>query len=165
MLGPGTDGACAEPKPKANSMSATRNHHYSVSRNGGLSQEFMDEVTRRIEEREALHPSLPPPPEVPWPDKPHALVTAEKEMRRWETCRTLGKLLCEHVGCTRAYCGRHKRCLKLDEIDAEIARVRTQLNALQAKWPAPNARAPEIAPEGAVCKKKRARRRAPLSLQ
>jgi hypothetical protein len=53
----------------------------------------------------------------------------------------------------------------LDEIDAEIARVRTQLNALQAKWPAPNARAPEIAPEGAVGKKKRARRRAPLSLQ
>jgi hypothetical protein len=119
----------------------------------GISADFMNEVTRRIEEREALNPSPPPPPQVPWPDKPYELIAAEKELMRWEFCGLLQSLTCQTgPACTRAFCRRHKRCREMDVMDAEIAKARARLAALQAKWPAPDPA--QILPAPAATKKK-----------
>jgi hypothetical protein len=139
-------------------MSAKTGQHTLASPNGGVSREFMEEVTRRIEEREAHLPSPPRPPEAFQPDKPHALTTAEKELRGWETCRRLRELLCtESSHCARPFCRRHKRCVELRDIDAEIAKARSRLAVLQTKWPAPRENAPRarLAATDPACRRRK----------
>jgi hypothetical protein len=85
-----------------------------------------------------------------------ALATAERAVSRWEARRQELSVKCRNAAaCNDRRCRRSKSCKALRWMSGKAEVARVHLAALQAKWPAPSAPAPEIASGTPAGKRKR----------